>query len=268
MYNMPNALIFIIISSIMSGALAIICAYFIQTKVLVKFITPSVSISIGFILGVCFLHGLPEAFEHQSAKGIHGLFAIFLLGILTFFLLEKSKILRHDHHHEDDGHHHEHGFDKKAAGRNGLSILIGDGLHNFCDGVMVAAAFLHSPNMGFITAFAIFAHEIPQEMGDFLVLLNAGFSKKKALFYNLISGFSSVIGGIFGYFFLHNFLPYIPYILVFAYSSLVYIAISDLLPQIQYHQSKKQYFSQIFFMLLGLLIIFLLQNYLAHADFH
>jgi zinc and cadmium transporter len=187
---------------------------------------------------------------------------------LTFFLLEKSRIIRHNHHHEDDGHVHEHGFDKKMAGKNGLSILIGDSLHNFCDGIMVAAAFIHSPDMGIVTAFAVFAHEIPQEMGDFLVLINAGFSRKKALLFNLLSGLCSVVGGIVGYFFLSLFLPYIPYILVFAYSSLVYIAVSDLLPQIQYHSSKKEYFLQILFVGFGLLLIYILQNFGHGSHMH
>jgi zinc and cadmium transporter len=262
-----KALGFIILSSTISSLFAIFCAFFIQTRILAKFVTPMVSLSIGFILGVCFLHGLPEAFSNQSPEGVEKLFSIFLFGLLAFFLLEKSRLIRHNHHHEDDGHVHEHGFDKKMAGKNGLSILVGDSLHNFCDGIMVAAAFIHSPNMGIITAFAVFAHEIPQEMGDFLVLINAGFSRKKALLFNILSGFCSIIGGIVGYFFLSLFLPYIPYILVFAYSSLVYIAISDLLPQIQYHESKKEYFLQMLFVGLGLLLIYMLQSF-GHGHLH
>ncbi len=254
----PLPLIYIICSSLLSSLIAIFIAYFIQVKLLAKFITPMVSLSIGFILGVCFLHGLPEAFINKTTLETHQLFIVFLIGILSFFLLEKSKLLRHNHHHEDDGHNHEHGFDKKAAGKNGLSILIGDGLHNFCDGIMISAAFLHSPSMGFIAAFSIIAHEIPQEIGDFMVLLNAGFSKKRALIFNLTSGFMALIGGICGYYFLSDLQAYISYILVFACSSLVYIAISDLLPQIQYHQSKKQYIIQIMFVFLGLLTIYFL----------
>ncbi len=259
-----KALLFIILSSTFSSLFAIFCAFFIQTKILAKFVTPMVSLSIGFILGICFLHGLPEAFTNQSEESVKKLFFIFLLGLLSFFLLEKSRLIRHNHHHEEDGHVHEHGFDKKMAGKNGLSILIGDSLHNFCDGIMVAAAFIHSPNIGIITAFAIFAHEIPQEMGDFLVLINAGFSRKKALLFNVLSGLCSIIGGIVGYFFLSLFLPYIPYILVFAYSSLVYIAVSDLLPQIQYHSSKKEYLMQMLFMSAGLFIIYFLQIFGKH----
>jgi zinc and cadmium transporter len=250
-------LFLIIASTFFSTILAVILAFFIQTTLLAKFVTPMVSLSVGFILGLCFLHGLPEAFTQVPTQHIPYLFITFLGGILSFFLLEKGRIFRHNHHYEGDGHNHEHGFDKKAAGKGGISILVGDSLHNFVDGLMVAAAFLHSPSMGFLTAFAIFAHEIPQEVGDFLILLNAGFTQKRALLFNLCSGLACVFGGIVGYYGLQNFLPYIPYILVFAYSSLVYIAMSDLLPQMQYHSSKKEYVLQIVFIMLGLVLIYM-----------
>ncbi len=258
-------LFLIIVSTLLSTLIAVVLAFFIQTKLLAKFVTPMVSLSVGFILGVCFLHGLPEAFMQVSTTHIPHLFMTFLAGILSFFLLEKGRVLRHNHHYEGDGHNHEHGYDKKAAGKGGISILVGDSLHNFVDGLMVAAAFLHSPSMGFLTAFAIFAHEIPQEVGDFLVLLNAGFSKKRALIFNLCSGLACVLGGIVGYYSLQNFLPYIPYILVFAYSSLVYIAMSDLLPQMQYHNSKKEYVMQIMFISLGLALIYVFAHKM-HID--
>jgi zinc and cadmium transporter len=260
---LPVNLIYITICCLLSSILAMSAAYFIQTALLSKFVTPMVSLSIGFILGVCFLHALPEAFINKNEHEAHKLFLVFLSGIFTFFLLQKSQLLRHDHHHEHDGHHHEHGFDKNIAGKNGLSILIGDGLHNFCDGVIIAGAFIHSPGMGFIAAISIFAHEIPQEIGDFLVLLNAGFSKKRALLFNFFSGLMALLGGILGYYFLSTLQNYIDYIIVFSCSSLVYIAISDLLPQIQYHQSKIQYFTQMLFVALGLATIYAI-NILFH----
>jgi zinc and cadmium transporter len=114
--------------------------------------------------------------------------------LLGFFLLEKFALLRHSHHHEGDGHAHEHGHDKHEAGRAGWLILVGDGFHNFADGILIAAAFLADPKVGVITAVAIIAHEIPQEVGDFMVLLNAGFSRARAFAYNLISSLAADAG--------------------------------------------------------------------------
>ena len=98
-------------------------------------------------------------------------------GLLFFFLLEKAELYRHSHHHEGDGHHHHHHFDAEQAGRGGWSVLVGDSIHNFCDGIIIAAAFLADLQLGVVTALAIIAHEIPQEVGDYIVLLNAGFSR-------------------------------------------------------------------------------------------
>lgn len=159
------------------------------------------------------------------------LFATLLAGLLGFFLLEKIALLRHNHHHEGDGHGHHHGHDAEVAGRSGWMILVGDGLHNFVDGVLIAAAFMADYQVGIFTAIAIIAHEIPQEIGDFIVLLNAGFSRTRALFYNLICGLSAVLGGVLAYFFLEKAQGAMPYLLVIASSSFIYIAVSDLIPQ-------------------------------------
>ena len=138
------------------------------------------------LLGTALLHVLPEAFE--SAAGAHELFLTLLGGLLFFFLLEKAELYRHGHHHEHDEHHHHHGFDAEQAGRGGWTVLLGDSIHNFCDGVIIAAAFLVDAKLGVVTALAIVAHEIPQEVGDYIVLVNAGFTRAKALLYNAISG--------------------------------------------------------------------------------
>ena len=154
-----------------------------------------------------------------------------LAGLLGFFLLEKIALLRHSHHHEGDGHDHHHGHDAEVAGRSGWMILLGDGLHNFVDGVLIAAAFMADYQVGFFTALAIIAHEIPQEIGDFIVLLNAGFTRARALFYNFLCGLSAVVGGVLAYFFLEKANAAMPYLLVIASSSFIYIAVSDLIPQ-------------------------------------
>jgi zinc and cadmium transporter len=118
-----------------------------------------------------------------------------------------------------------------VAGRSGWMILVGDGIHNFVDGVLIAAAFMADYQVGIFTAIAIIAHEIPQEIGDFIVLLNAGFTRTRALMYNLICGLAAVLGGVLAYFFLERAHEAMPYLLVIASSSFIYIAVSDLIPQ-------------------------------------
>ena len=127
------------------------------------------------LLATALLDVLPEAFSAQAPP--QALFATLLGGLLFFFLLEKAELYRHSHHHEGDEHHHHHGFDRQQAGRGGWSVIVGDSIHNFCDGIIIAAAFLADTRLGVVTALAIVAHEIPQEVGDYIVLLNAGFSR-------------------------------------------------------------------------------------------
>ncbi|HEY8608754.1 MAG TPA: ZIP family metal transporter [Noviherbaspirillum sp.] len=215
-----------------------------------------VSLSVGILLATSLLHALPEAFE--SDADAHTLFAVLLAGLLGFFLLEKFAILRHSHHYEGDGHGHEHGHDKHEAGRAGWMILVGDGLHNFTDGILIAAAFLADPHLGLITALAIIAHEIPQEIGDFIILLNAGFSRARAYVYNLACSLMGVVGGLVGYFTLDQATQWIPYVLVFASSGFIYIAVSDLMPQMQRRATLRDTIPQIIFITVGVgLVLFL-----------
>jgi zinc and cadmium transporter len=183
------------------------------------------------------------------------LFFTLLIGLLLFWLLEKAELYRHAHHHEGDGHDHDHRFDEQQAGRGGLSILIGDGIHNFCDGVIIAAAFLADERLGWITALAVVAHEIPQEAGDYIVLLNAGFSRARALLFNALSGLAAVLGGVVGYFAMGPFESWFPYLLVLASSSFIYVAVADLLPQLQQRLSWRETAVQIALLSLGLAIV-------------
>lgn len=217
-----------------------------------------VSLSVGILLSTSLLHALPEAFESHADP--RALFATLLAGLLGFFMLEKFAILRHSHHHEGDGHGHEHGHDAHEAGKAGWMILVGDGLHNFSDGILIAAAFLADPNLGIITGLAIVAHEIPQEIGDFIVLLNAGFSRARAYAYNLICSLMSVIGGLLGYFTLEHATGWIPYVLVFASSGFIYIAVSDLMPQMQRRATIRETIPQILLITLGVLVVLFLTS--------
>ena len=235
----------------MGGIISISAAAFLSYGLLSRMVERMVSLSVGILLSTSLLHALPEAFE--SDANIHGLFATLLGGLLGFFLLEKMAILRHSHHYEGDGHGHEHGHDAHEAGKSGWMILVGDSLHNFTDGILIAAAFLADPKLGIITALAITAHEIPQEIGDFIVLLNAGLSKARAYVYNLICSLMSVVGGLVGYYTLGDGM--IPYVLVLASSGFIYIAVSDLMPQMQRRATLKESVPQVLLIALGVAIV-------------
>jgi zinc and cadmium transporter len=206
----------------------------------------------------------PNAPHHPTPAS---LFATLLGGLLFFWLLEKAELYRHFHHHEGDGHDHHHPFDAQQAGRGGLAVLVGDGVHNFCDGVIIAAAFLADPALGVITTVAVAAHEIPQEAGDFIVLLNAGFGRARALTFNLLSGAAAVAGGVVGYYLVGPFQHLLPYLLVVASSSFIYVAVADLLPQLQQRLSWRDTALQVAWLLAGLGLVVLARE-LLHLHAH
>ena len=180
-----------------------------------------VSFAIGALLGAAFLEIIPHAFEegeaHQVAFSILG-------GIFGFFVLEKLLLYRHCHTEHCEVHDaHDHG-------RSGVLIVVGDSVHNFVDGVLIAAAFLQSTELGVVAAVAIIAHEIPQEVGDFLILLHSGYSRARALAMNLLSSAATVIGGVIGYFSLQLIEGLEPILLGVVASSMIYVAVADLIP--------------------------------------
>ena len=246
----------ILLATTLAGVISITAAAVFSFSLLSKMVERMVSLSVGILLSTSLLHALPEAFE--SDADAHALFATLLGGLLGFFLLEKMAILRHSHHYEGDGHGHEHGHDAHEAGKAGWMILVGDGLHNFTDGILIAAAFLADPGLGLITALAIVAHEIPQEIGDFIVLLNAGFSRTRAYVYNLLCSLMAVIGGVVGYVALDHATEWIPFVLVFASSGFIYIAVSDLMPQMQRRATLRETIPQILLIAVGVLVVLFL----------
>jgi len=180
-----------------------------------------VSFAIGALLGAAFLEIIPHAFEegeaHQVAFSILG-------GIFGFFVLEKLLLYRHCHTEHCEVHDaHDHG-------RSGTLIVVGDSVHNFVDGVLIAAAFLQSTELGVVAAVAIIAHEIPQEVGDFLILLHSGYSRARALAMNLLSSAATVIGGVIGYFGLQLVDGLEPILLGVVAASMIYVAVADLIP--------------------------------------
>lgn len=224
-------LFFIVLATLAGGVLSVLVAALLSQALLGRLVKHLVSLSAGVLLGAALLHVLPEAFESQASS--HELFLCLLAGLLFFFLLEKVELYRHTHHHEGDGHHHHQHFDANQAGRGGLSVLVGDSIHNFCDGVLIAAAFVADPRLGWLTAAAVALHEIPQEVGDYLVLLNAGFTRQRALLFNALSGLAAVLGGVLGFWLIAPFEQALPYLMVIASSSFIYVAVADLIPQMQ-----------------------------------
>ncbi len=247
-------LLYIVAATLAGGLLSVVVAASLTVGVLARVVKSLVSLSAGVLLGTALLQVLPEAFEGHKAEP-QALFATLLAGLLFFWLLEKAELYRHVHHHQGDGHHHHHHFDAQQAGRGGLSVLVGDGIHNFCDGVIIAAAFIADPALGVATALAIVAHEIPQEAGDYIVLLNAGFSRRRALAYNALSGLAGVAGGVVGYFLVGPFEAALPFLLVVAASSFVYVAVADLLPQLQQRLAWRETAAQLLWLLVGLAIV-------------
>lgn len=214
-----------------------------------RFLGLAVSFSIGLLLSTAMLNLLPEALE--SGMTPREAFPILLGGILGFFALEKFAIWRHAHNGagevdahsgdracEDHTHsHHHHAADSELHG-GALGILVGDGFHNFTDGLLIAAAFLADPALGWAATFAIIAHEVPQEAGDFAILLSAGWQRGRALFWNGVSSLASLAGGVIGYLALERAQTWVPVILIVAAASFVYIAISDLMPRLKREQKS------------------------------
>ena len=246
-------LLYIVTATFVGGLLSVVIAASLTTRVLTRVVQHLVSLSAGVLLGTALLDVLPEAFESQASP--QALFATLLGGLLFFFLLEKAELYRHSHHHEGDEHHHHHGFDHEQAGRGGWSVILGDSIHNFCDGIIIAAAFLADVRLGVVTSLAIIAHEIPQEVGDYIVLLNAGFSRGRALFYNALSGLAAVVGGVIGYFVVGPWEALFPYLLVVASSSFIYVAVADLIPQLQQRLTLRATLAQLAWLAAGLALV-------------
>jgi len=243
---------YIVLANLLSTLLSLALAAWLSFRYLGKLIDKMVPVSAGLLLATAVTHLLPEAF-HSEADPFKLGWAI-LGGILGFFLLEKLALIHHTHHHEGDPHRHDHGHDAHEAGHGGLPILVGDAFHNFADGVVIAGAFLVNIELGVLATLAVMAHEIPHEVGDFLILLNAGFTRRRAFVFNLISGLAAVLGGVIGYFVLETMESLLPYALAVAAASFIYIALSDLLPEMMRRSSLAKSLPEVGLVLLGVLI--------------
>ncbi|OZI47085.1 ZIP family metal transporter [Bordetella genomosp. 4] len=260
-------LLWILLATVAGGLIAVSIASWLAYRVFSKYLHHMVSLSVGVLLSVALLHLLPEAFEGADADA-HTLFALLLAGLLGFFVLEKIALLRHSHHHEGDGHHHHKGHDRHEAGRGGVLILIGSSLHNLCDGVLVAAAFLTDPILGVLTASSIIVHEVPHKLGDFVVLLNAGLARRKAFVLILFTSLCTALGGVIGYFLLQQAQDLVPYVLVIAASSFLYISVSDLIPQMHERGALSDAIPQLVLVGIGVAVIYGVTSFMHHGHEH
>ena len=224
----------IVLMSLAGGLLSVLVASGVSYAARPHWVPVLISYAIGALLGAAFLEVLPHAIE--AAESPEKAAMNILAGILLFFVLEKLVLWRHCHDEGCAGHEphsHGHGHGGHEHGRSGLLILVGDTFHNFVDGVLIAAAFVESTPLGIVTALAIIAHEVPQEAGDFAVLLGAGWKRSRALFWNVVSSLTAIVGGLAGYYALDNAREWIPVIITIAASSFLYVAIADLMPRLK-----------------------------------
>ncbi|MBK6403401.1 MAG: ZIP family metal transporter [Rhodocyclaceae bacterium] len=221
-----TTLTWIVGAAIAGGLLSVLTAAVFAFKVRASWVPMLVSFAIGALLGAAFLEVLPEAIIGSGDATMTT--TTVLAGILGFFVLEKLVLWRHCHIESCEGHEpHGHGHD---GSRSGLMILVGDTFHNFVDGVLIAAAFMEDPRLGLVMAVAIVAHEIPQEVGDFLILLHSGYTKARAFLYNLLSSLATLVGGLLAWFALSTAQGAIPHLLALAAASMIYVAVADLIP--------------------------------------
>ena len=215
-----------------------------------------IAVATGAILGDVFYHILPEVLETPEINN-KLIFSFVLGGIVTMFLIES--IFRHIHCHQIlEQHNHKQEDHKHIQNPLGTMNLIGNSLHNFLDGALIAASFLVSPVAGWATTFAIITHEIPVELGNYMILIHSGYSKSKALFYNFISAGFGLLGSIAIILLGQSFQSTLPYISAFAAGFLLYIAMSDLIPEIHVnHNQKPNYFNLVLIILAVLFMYYI-----------
>jgi zinc and cadmium transporter len=253
-------LFWILAATVAGGVLSLLAAAALALNARAAWVQVLISYAVGALLGAAFLELLPEAF--QMGVSIEKMTATVLGGILLFFVLEKLVLWRHCHLEQCEAHdppqaQHDHG-------RSGMMIMIGDTFHNFVDGVLIAAAFLANHELGVVTAIAIIAHEIPQEVGDFLILLHSGYSKARALLFNLLSSAAMVAGGVLAYFALQTLQEWVPYLLALAAASMLYVSVADLIPGLHRRPELQATLQQVVLIVLGVATIWLVGE-LAHG---
>ncbi|MCU0956475.1 MAG: ZIP family metal transporter [Hydrogenophaga sp.] len=271
-------LIAILIGTVAAGVGSVWLAAFLSFAMLARFTQHMLSLAAGALMATAFMHLLPEAFE--SAAGAHELFALLLAGLVFFFLLDKAElwhhghehhhgsVAEHDHHDAQHGHvhdhHHGHGHHPDERRSGGWAVLAGDSVHAFGDGILIASAFVADLRLGVVAALAVLAHEVPHHMGDLVVLRQTSGTARAALVKVSMAGTVTALGGLVGYLLLSRLDDWLPYFLVAASSSFVYVALADLIPQLQKRLSLRETAAQVLWLLGGIGLVTLVSG-LAHS---
>ena len=270
-------LIAILLGTLFAGVGSVWLAAALSFGVLARYTQHMLSLAAGALLATAFMHLLPEAFE--SDIGPDHLFMTLLIGLVFFFLLDKAELWHHGHEHgghlpaepshdhagahdHEHGHAHSHGHGHGHTG-GGWAVLAGDSVHCFGDGVMIAAAFMADMRLGAIAAIAVLAHEVPHHMGDLMVLRSSTTDRKAALIKVSLAGSVTALGGVLGFWLVEQLTDYLPYFLVVASSSFMYVALADLIPQLQKRLGARQTAAQIAWLLGGIALVTLVSG-LAH----
>jgi zinc and cadmium transporter len=254
-------LIYIILATLAAGIGSVWVAAALSFGALARYTQHMLSMAAGALLATAFMHLMPEAFESQA--GARALFATLLAGLIFFFLLDKAELWHHghehgehthaEHAHDHTDHDHTHGHSHSAQG-GGWAILTGDSVHCFGDGILIASAFMADSRLGWVAALAVLAHEVPHHMGD-LVMMNRGNNKRTALVKVSLAGAITAVGGLAGYWLVDQLQAYLPYFLVIASSSFIYVALADLIPQLQKRLCFKETLTQIAWLALGIALV-------------
>lgn len=234
--------------------MSVSCAALFALNARAHWVNSLVSYAIGALLGAAFLEILPEALKLTASVSMVS--GAVLAGILIFFTLEKLLLWRHCHHDHCEAHE---SVAPDEHGRSGTMIMVGNTFHNFVDGIIIAAAFLADVNLGIVTALAIIAHEIPQEVGDFMILLHSGYSKAQALLFNLVSSLATLLGGVLAYYALQSMQNIVPTLLALAAASMIYVAVADLIPGLHKRTTLRDTLEQVVLIALGISSIVLVQ---------
>lgn len=263
-----SLIVWIILFCLIGGVASVLAAstfLLLSERLRSRLLPHLVSYAIGALLGAAFLALLPHAINNPVVVDVHNVMLTVLLGVLSFFLLEKMVLWRHCHAHDCEihGEDHSHAHAKGKDSATGMMILIGDGMHNLVDGVLIAAAFLTDIHLGVVTSVAVATHEIPQELGDFSILLHSGYSASRALLFNILASLSTVVGGVVAYYTLQGAQDVVPYILAIAAASFIYIAVADLIPGLHQRVEARVTAQQITLIAAGVITIFI-----AHSGLH
>ena len=237
--------------------------------VLARYTQHMLSLAAGALLATAFMHLLPEAFESQA--GASDLFTTLLVGLVFFFLLDKAELWHHGHEHggehghghgHDHGHGHAHGGEPLKSGS--WAVLAGDSVHAFGDGILIASAFMADLRLGVVASLAVLVHEVPHHMGDLVVLRGVSSNRRAALVKVSLAGSVTALGGVVGFALVDQLYDYLPFFLIIASSSFIYVALADLIPQLQKRATPGETAAQIAWLLIGIGLVTLISG-LAHG---